>query len=385
MSERPVVAHCVREYLRFGSNWIYPQIGGLRRFRPVVLCKRTLNLPHFPLDAAGGEIVRAYSNPWQHAWQKFAKRWLTQHYPVYFKAIERIQPPILHSHFGSHAYEDLVLKRRFGMPHVVSVYGADIWKLGETDEWRSNYQTLFAESDVFLAEGRAMKQKMVDLGCDPAKIRVHHIGVNLEKIEFVPRRRADNGIVRCLMAGRAVEKKGMIYGLRAFANVARKYKNLHLTIMTWGDSRSKQSLTAELKRAAEELRVADRVTWYGLQPYDVYLRITRESHIFLAPSVLAQNGDAEGGCPVTVIELSAAGMPILGSHHCDIPDVVLDGKSGLLAAEKDVAGLTDRLEHLVTRPELWEPMGRAGRAHIEAEYNARVQVAQQEDIYDTLL
>ena len=109
------------------------------------------------------------------------------------------------------------------------------------------------------------------------------------------------------------------------------------------------------------------------------------SALTMTPSVLASNGDAEGGCPVTVIELSAAGMPVLSSRHCDIPEVVLDGVSGHLAPEKDVEALTDRLEFLVTHPELWPGMGRAGRAHVEVQFNAALQPGRLENIYDELL
>ena len=56
-----------------------------------------------------------------------------------------------------------------------------------------------------------------------------------------------------------------------------------------------------------------------------------EHDVFLAPSVTASNGDTEGGAPVAIIEMSASGMPIVSTNHCDIPSVVLDGVTGLLA------------------------------------------------------
>ena len=380
-----MIAHRVGVYLPFSQSWIYTQMRGLTRFRPMVLCKRTENAGYFPLGASGGEVVVAYSGLWQHLVQKLAKARGGGPFPAHAKAISRVGPAALHSHFADDACDDLELARRFGLPHVVSVYGADIWKLGGKGAWAEEYERLFAEADVFLAEGSAMKRRMVNLGCDPSKVRVHHLGVDLGKIDFALRRPGEDGEVRCLLAGRAVEKKGMIYGLEAFANVARGHDGLRLTVMTWGQSKRKQALMAELKRLAEERGVGDRVTWYGMQPYEEYLRITRASHIFLSPSVLARDGDAEGGCPVTVIELSGAGMPVIGSRHCDIPEVVLDGKTGYLAEERDVDGLTDRLEQLVRHPELWEAMGRAGREHVEREYNADVQIERLQDIYEEVI
>jgi colanic acid/amylovoran biosynthesis glycosyltransferase len=83
--------------------------------------------------------------------------------------------------------------------------------------------------------------------------------------------------------------------------------------------------------------------------------------------------------------MSAYGMPIVSTFHCDIPEVVINGESGFLVKEKDVDGLAERLEHLITHPELWESMGRTGRKHIEEEFNIVTQAAKLEAFYDSVL
>jgi len=80
------------------------------------------------------------------------------------------------------------------------------------------------------------------------------------------------------------------------------------------------------------------------------------NHLFVSPSVTAEDGDTEGGAPVTVIELAASGMPVVSSLHCDIPEVLQDGVTGLLAQEKDVAGIESKLNWLLDNPEIWETM-----------------------------
>ena len=74
-------------------------------------------------------------------------------------------------------------------------------------------------------------------------------------------------------------------------------------------------------------------------------------------------------------------MPILSTLHADIPEVVVDGKSGLLSPERDVDSLAENLERLVAEPDLWEQMGRYGRRHVEENYDVRRQVARLEEIY----
>ena len=74
----------------------------------------------------------------------------------------------------------------------------------------------------------------------------------------------------------------------------------------------------------------------------------------------------------------------MSTRHADIPEYVVDETSGLLAGEGDVEGLADRLTALFQDPSRWPAMGRSGRAHVEAHYNAGRQTQALEAIYDTL-
>lgn len=79
------------------------------------------------------------------------------------------------------------------------------------------------------------------------------------------------------------------------------------------------------------------------------------------------SNNAEGGAPVVILKAQATGLPVISSHHVDIPEVVVDGKSALLAPERDVETLAKHLEHLVENPDVWGEMGRAGLEHVEQE------------------
>ena len=97
------------------------------------------------------------------------------------------------------------------------------------------------------------------------------------------------------------------------------------------------------------------------------------------------DGDSEGGAPVILLDAQAAGVPVVATTHADIPEYVIDGGSGMLAPEGDLDGLTDLLRQMLTSPQRWAEMGRRGRAHVEAEYDARRQVERLELIYDDLV
>ena len=101
-------------------------------------------------------------------------------------------------------------------------------------------------------------------------------------------------------------------------------------------------------------------------------------------SITAQNGNTEGSAPAAILEAQATGLPVISSYHADIPEVVVDGKSALLAPERDAETLAKHLEYLVGHPDVWGAMGRAGREYMEQEYDVMVQVGKLEKIYDGL-
>jgi len=107
----------------------------------------------------------------------------------------------------------------------------------------------------------------------------------------------------------------------------------------------------------------------------------------LLPSVTIKNNDKEGGAPVAILKAQASGLPVISSYHADIPEVVVDGKSALLAPERDVETLAKHLWYLVKHPDVWGTMGRAGREreHVEQEYDVMVQVGKLEEIYGKLV
>jgi colanic acid/amylovoran biosynthesis glycosyltransferase len=85
------------------------------------------------------------------------------------------------------------------------------------------------------------------------------------------------------------------------------------------------------------------------------------------------------------MEAFAQGLPVVSTYHAGIPEVVKDGKSGFLVAERDVAALAEKLEQSLEDLELRRTMGRNGRAFVEEEYNIERLNDRQVRIYQQLL
>jgi colanic acid/amylovoran biosynthesis glycosyltransferase len=93
-----------------------------------------------------------------------------------------------------------------------------------------------------------------------------------------------------------------------------------------------------------------------------------KTDILLAPSVTSRNGDQEG-TPVAILEALARGLPVLSTQHSGIPEVIQHGESGILVPERDVTAFTDKLEYLLSHPEIWPEMGRKGRCYVEEHHS----------------
>jgi len=386
-SASPAVAHFVHSYLFITGSWIYTQLLNMKRFKPFVITRNLENLDEFPFKDIHFHRPPIDGNHlWQIAIRKIFEI-VTRSYEQYcVHTIRAKQARLLHAHFGTEGYYHLGVQRKVKVPLITTFYGADMSQLPQSrPKWKTRYKRLFEAGTLFLAEGPYMAQALVDLGCPPEKARVQHLGVDVQRIPFIPRQLKEDEPVRILMTGSFREKKGIPYGVEAFSLAVRKYGKMELRIIGGAKTRAEQRLMAHCKTIAQKEGVAEKVTFLGYIPYSEYLNETAAAHLFLAPSVRAVDGDTEGGAPVSVIEASAAGMPIIATNHCDIPNVVVNGQTGMLVAERDVEALAKVILQMAGAPESWVTFGMAGRKRVEKEFDVIKQVKRLENIYSNVI
>jgi len=181
-----------------------------------------------------------------------------------------------------------------------------------------------------------------------------------------------------VMVGRFVPKKGLVYGVRAFAECRRRRPRGRLIIVGDGERR------AELEAAVREEGLAGHVTFAGALPHAEVAALLARADVLVAPSVTTANGDRESGIMV-VKEASASGAVPLGTWHGGIPEIVEDGRTGFLVPERNVAALAGRLDELLADPALRRRMAEAARKKMAAEYDNRTRVAALEQAYDDVV
>jgi colanic acid/amylovoran biosynthesis glycosyltransferase len=355
-------------------TWVYGQIKFAQGVRSLVFADRVTDLEHFPWQPVF-EPSSWFDRSIQGMRAQALARSLgaSPRSRAYSAVIRREAPIALLSHFGTRAWADMSLCSAHRLPHLVRFYGSDISQLPRKPHWTERYRRLFDEAAGFLCEGPFMARTVVELGCPAEKVHVQPLGIDLETIDYRPREPASDGSLRILLASTFTPKKGIPYGLEAIGLLVRSGCPVSATII--GDADANAQRQAEKRLILDTLReqgLERHVELRGLVRYDELLTEAYAHDVFLAPSVTAADGDTEGGAPVVIIEMAASGMPVVATTHCDIPSVVLDGVTGLLAAERDPEGLAERLKTLADSPEMRGAMGMAARRHIEASFDVRL-------------
>jgi colanic acid/amylovoran biosynthesis glycosyltransferase len=269
---------------------------------------------------------------------------------------------IVHCHFGPNGNLAVLLREVGAIKgKIVTAFHGEAGYTGPL-RYEKGFNPLFERGDLILPMSEKEKRSLIELGCDPKKILVHRMGVDLSKFTFALRQPSDDGRVHLLTVGRLVEKKGIEYAIRAVASVLEEYPHIEYKIAGDGPLRS------DLEHLVDALKVGDKVKILGWRPQEEIIELSRGAHVFLAPSVNSQDGDQEG-IPVVLMEALAQGLPVLSTYHSGIPELVQDGVSGFLVPERDVNALAAKLEHLVKHPEIWLEMGQAGRSYVETYYD----------------
>lgn len=126
------------------------------------------------------------------------------------------------------------------------------------------------------------------------------------------------------------------------------------------------------------------VTFVGTMSSQELQSTMLEHDILMAPSVVSAQGDRESGL-IVVKEASATGMPVIGTLHGGIPEIIDHEETGFLAQERNSDELSNYLRELLSSFDLRKKMGSAARAKMEREYNTVIQNATLEDHFMSLM
>lgn len=271
--------------------------------------------------------------------------------------------------FGPTAAECLKVVKSLKLPMVVHFHGYDVSVNDVVDKYRAMYREVFDYAQSVIAVSREMRDDLVGLGCPIEKITLIYYGVDPSYFNVTPNYHSDHFV--CV--GRFVDKKAPYLSLLAFKNLLTLHPDSKLSFV--GDG----PLYNTVLNLAKMLKIEEKIDFHGILSTKDIQVLFSNSICFIQHSVQAINGDKEG-TPVSIMEASAAGLPIVSTFHAGIPDVVIHGKTGYLVDQLDVDSMAKCLHEVVKDKNHAQYLGMNGKERIRSNFNQEYYLKEIENI-----
>jgi colanic acid/amylovoran biosynthesis glycosyltransferase len=245
----------------------------------------------------------------------------------------------LHSQFA-HIPTDIAMyaSRLSGIPFSFTSHANDIFERG----WLLREKVERARFSITISQYN--RDFLLKKGAPKEKIHVIHCGVNTASFTG-KRQKSIHRIPRIGTLGRMVEKKGFDDLIQACDILKRQGETFHLEIV--GDG----PLCEELKRLVLSHNLSGEVSFKGLLPHGRVPTWLREQDIFVLPCKKDKKGDMDG-IPVVLMEAMALGVPVISTKISGIPELIEDGKSGLLVDPNSENSLANSIKRLLADTDL---------------------------------
>jgi glycosyltransferase involved in cell wall biosynthesis len=283
---------------------------------------------------------------------------------------------LVHAH-GDHnmAWAAARLARRWKCPSVLTIHGGLSDHL--VHRWLSGQ--VYRHLTMIIAVSGAIRCQLEKLGVPPEQVAVMSSGVDTRR--FAPMPREAQRLVRSRFGlpveGPIVAATGRLHPVKGFQHLVAASHRLRsvapsAVVAIAGDGPQRERLEA-MARAAPTVRLLGRLDADGVAD------LLRAADLFVLPS-LELPGQREG-TPTSIMEAMAAGLPIVATRTGGIPELVQDGRNGLIVPPADPEALAEAMAALLGSPEMLERIGTHNRADV-ADRDWRVVVRQIGSIYD---
>lgn len=226
------------------------------------------------------------------------------------------------------------------------------------------YKYLFSKADLVLVLSKQWQRWIKDaLGL------TEHIKVLYNPCPVVNRRN-DERTKSILFAGTIIPRKGYETLLRGFALIASKHPDWKVIFAGNGE-------IDKAKKIAENLNITDKVEFPG------WISGKTKEHIFQKASIYCLASDGEG-FPMGVLDAWAYGIPCVVTPVGGIPDIIENGKNGLIFQVGDYRGLAKQLDLLIEEPLLRKKLVSESDKYVYNEFNLTSINKKLGEIYSNL-
>ena len=286
------------------------------------------------------------------------------------RAIRAERPELVHTHLVHADVYGGAAARLLGIPSVSTRHNDDRYLLGP---FRYVDRTFARPVRKLIAISDAVRAFLERAGHDPAKLVTIHYGLDQLPAATADPTPAEAGVPPeaplAVAVGRLIAQKDHATLLRAFALVHARLPQARLAILGSGP------LEAETRALAAELGLAEAVVLPGrteirdwLERADVFVHSSRWE-----------------GFGIVLLEAMLAELPVVATRVSAVPEVVVEGETGLLVEAGDHAGLAAHLETLLTDRDRAAALGEAGRKRALGEFSAGRMAERTLALYDEVL
>ncbi|HLK91671.1 MAG TPA: glycosyltransferase [Polyangia bacterium] len=271
--------------------------------------------------------------------------------------IKEFDPDVIHAHWGTFpSTVALALSRLLGKPFGFTCHAHDIFVndqlLKEKIEAAALPVTISRYNVDWLTEHVTPRAR--------DRLSVVHCGVDLPSLPFREDGREPGTI---LAVGRHDPIKGFDVLIDAVGELARQGRRLRCRII--GEGPLREQMQASIDRQG----LTGSVELVGARPQAEVRAALEAASIFALPSVVTPEGNRDG-IPVSLMEAMASGTPVVSTRVSGIPELIEDGREGLLVPPRDAPALAAALARLLDDTELARRMAREARAKIERDFDA---------------
>jgi colanic acid/amylovoran biosynthesis glycosyltransferase len=273
----------------------------------------------------------------------------------------------VHCHFANHpATAGYIVHRLTGIPFSFTAHGSDLHVS----------QRMLCEkirAAAFVVAISDYNRRFIVRACgEEAASKVEVVRCGVDTSTFRPRdARSPSGSLRILCVASLEEVKGQAHLVEACRSLVAGGVPVTCTLVGSGPCE------ARLRRQVAAGELEEVIRFAGPRTRPQIVDLLRDADVAVVPSVETARGDREG-IPVALIEAMSAGLPVVASDISGIPELVEDGRAGLLVPPGDPSVLAAALQCLGDDPALRERLGREGRRAVLERFDLEQNVVQLE-------